>query len=58
MAEQPRNGYDPTRLDRIEGLLPILADMHRQFDEDYEKLLVALAALTVRIGNIRIPPSH
>ncbi len=52
MAEQPRNGYDPTRLDRIEGLVEVLVNQPIEFAEEHKKLLTAQVVLTDRIDRL------
>ena len=52
MAEQPRDGYDPTRLDRIEGLVEVLVNEHIQFAEEHKKLLIAQVVLTDRLDRL------
>jgi hypothetical protein len=61
MAEQPRNGYDPTRLDRIERLVEVLvnehislAEDHRLFAEEHKKLLIAQVVLTDRVDKLAL----
>ena len=50
MPEQkPR---DPTRLDRIEGLVEVLVNRHIEFEEEHKKLLIAQGVLTDRLDKL------
>jgi hypothetical protein len=51
MAEQS-NGHDPTRLDRIEGLVEVLVNRHFEFEEEHKKLLIAQVVLTDRLDKL------
>ncbi len=52
MSEQHSNGHDPTRLDRIEGLVEVLVNRHIEFEEEHKKLLIAQVVLTDRIDKL------
>jgi hypothetical protein len=59
MAEQYSNGHDPTRLDRIEGLVEVLVNRHSEFEEEHRhfaqehrQLLTAQVVLTDRIDKL------
>jgi hypothetical protein len=46
------NGHDPTRLDRLEGLVEVLVNRHLEFEEEYKRLLIAQVVLTDRIDRL------
>src|SRR5258708_30383879 len=52
MSEQHSNGHDPTRLDRIEGLVEVLVNRHIEFEEEHKKLLIAQVVLTDRLDKL------
>ena len=45
-------GHDPTRLDRLEGLVESLLNRHLGFEEEHKRLLIAHEALTGRIDRL------
>jgi len=49
MANQ---GHDPTRLDRLEGLVEVLFNRHLEFEEQHQRLLTAQVVLTDRIDRL------
>ncbi len=46
------NGHDPTRLDRLEGLVEVLVNRHLEFEEEHKRLLIAQVVLTDRIDRL------
>jgi hypothetical protein len=48
-------GHDPTRLDRLEGLVESLLNRHLEFEEEHKRLLIAHEALTGRIDRLAQP---
>ena len=46
------NGHDPTRLDRLEGLVEVLLNRHIEFEEEHKRLLTAQVVLTDRLDKL------
>jgi hypothetical protein len=46
------NGPDPTRLDRLEGLVEALYNGHLEFEDEHRRLLAAQVVLTDRIDRL------
>lgn len=47
-----QNGHDPSRLDRIEGLIEVLVNAHIDFAQEHRQLLTAQVVLTDRIDRL------
>jgi hypothetical protein len=54
MANGKNNGHDPSRLDRLEGLVEVLVNRHIEFEDEHKKLLTAQVVLTDRIDRLAI----
>ncbi len=39
------NGHDPSRLDRLEGLVEVLVNRHIEFEDEHKRLLTAQVVL-------------
>jgi len=46
------SGHDPTRLDRLEGLVEVLLNRHIEFEEEHKRLLTAQVVLTDRLDKL------
>ncbi len=46
------NGHDPSRLDRLEGLVEVLLNRHLEFEEEHKRLLIAQVVLTDRMDRM------
>jgi hypothetical protein len=52
MAGEMQNGHDPSRLDRMEGMIEVILNRHIAFEEDHAQLLKAQVVLTDRLGQL------
>jgi hypothetical protein len=52
MANGGTNGHDPSRLDRLEGLVEVLLNRHIEFEDEHKRLLIAQVVLTDRIDRM------
>ena len=48
----PQNGQDPSRLDRLEGMIEVILNRHIAFEDDHAHLLKAQAILTDRLDTV------
>jgi CII-binding regulator of phage lambda lysogenization HflD len=46
------NGHDPTRLDRLEGLVEVLVNRHLEFEEEHKRLLIAQVVLNDQLQRL------
>ncbi|HJU29357.1 MAG TPA: hypothetical protein VJ718_09305 [Candidatus Binataceae bacterium] len=52
MAGERINGHDPSRLDRIEGMIEVLVNEHIEFAREHRQLLTAQVVLTDRLDRL------
>jgi hypothetical protein len=48
------NGHDPSRLDRLEGLVEVLVNRHIEFEDEHKRLLTAQVVLTDRLDRLTV----
>ena len=48
----PQNGHDPSRLDRLEGMIEVILNRHIDFEQDHAQLLKAQVVLTDRLDRL------
>ena len=46
------DGYDPSRLDRLEALFEVLVNRHIEFEQEHRQLLTAQVVLTDRLDRL------
>jgi hypothetical protein len=54
MANGRGNGHDPSRLDRLEGLVEVLVNQHIEFNDEHRRLLTAQVVLTERVDKLAV----
>lgn len=52
MPNGRNNGDDPSRLDRLEGLVEVLVNRHIDFEDEHKRLLTAQVVLTDRLDRM------
>jgi len=52
MAAGYNNGHDPSRLDRLEGLVEVILNRHIEFEDEHKRLLIAQVVLTDRLEKL------